>query len=318
MAITSRALAFASRWFDEATVRRTFEPLIADWQREWQDAPRSRRAGVTGRGLAAFVCAVIVSSPRIACTPAPPTLTNRVATRIAQFTLPAAALLVMPFVMNIEARWLDGMLILFLLPQALTLAFPFAMVAAVDAIRRHETLPPHVERAAVIKLGSTAVVLMVGCHGWVVPATNQAWRDTIRPAGMSAPARGIRELTTMELIKEPSRAHAYETTNAGGRAAVINRELNNRAHLALLPVMLLWLRWGMLDRPQRRWYSPLPVWIVTPIVIAGFFALNFVGINFARSVQIPQAVGVWLPAAGVIGAGILVRISSRQRQNQYA
>jgi hypothetical protein len=54
MAITTRALAFASRWFDEATVRRTFEPLIADWQREWQDASPSRRARVSLRGLAAL------------------------------------------------------------------------------------------------------------------------------------------------------------------------------------------------------------------------------------------------------------------------
>src|SRR5262249_31946709 len=39
MAATTRAIALASRWFDEQTYRRTFEPLIADWQREWQDAP---------------------------------------------------------------------------------------------------------------------------------------------------------------------------------------------------------------------------------------------------------------------------------------
>ncbi len=81
------------------------------------------------------------------------------------------------------------------------------------------------------------------------------------PAGMSAPARGVRELTTTELLSDPSRAHASETTNAGGRAAMIRRELNNRAALALLPVLLLWLRWGMLDRPRRRWYSPLPSWL---------------------------------------------------------
>ena len=43
MAITNRALAFVSRWFDEGTVRRVFEPLIADWQRQWLDAPSSRR-----------------------------------------------------------------------------------------------------------------------------------------------------------------------------------------------------------------------------------------------------------------------------------
>ena len=118
---------------------------------------------------------------------------------------------------------------------------------AVDAIRGHEALPPHVERAVVTKLAMIAVALMVFFHGWVVPAANQAWRTNMMPAGMSAPARGVRELTTMELINDPSRAHARETTNAGSRAAVIRRELNNRANLALLPALLLWLRWGMLE-----------------------------------------------------------------------
>jgi hypothetical protein len=55
--------------------------------------------------------------------------------------------------------------------------------------------------------------------------------------------------------------------------------------------MLLWLRWGMLDRPRRRWYSPLPSWLLTPMVIVAFFALNFVGINFARSAAVDAASG---------------------------
>jgi len=311
MAITNRALAFASRWFDEATVRRTFEPLIADWQREWQDASPSRRARVSVCGLTAFICAVIVSSPQIARTTAPSSVTNRVASTIARFTLPAAALLTMPFVPSIEPRWVDGMRILFIVPQALTLAFPFAMVAAVDAIRCHEPLPPQVQRAAVVKLGIIAVLLMVSFHGWIVPAANQAWRVKTLPPGMSAPARGVRELTTTQLLNDSSREHYGERTNAGGRAAVIRRELNNRAHLALLPVLLLWFRWGMLDRSRRRWYSPLPSWLVTSLVIAAFFALNFIGINFARSAAVGAAVGVWLPTLGFIAVGLIARWWSR-------
>ncbi len=112
MAITSRALVFAQRWFDAATVQRIFEPLIADWQREWQDASPSRRARVSLRGLAAFICAVIVSSPQIAGTSAPSSVTNRVATRIARFTLPATALLTWPFVLSIDPGWVDVVRIL--------------------------------------------------------------------------------------------------------------------------------------------------------------------------------------------------------------
>jgi hypothetical protein len=129
MAITSRALAFASRWFDEATVRRVFEPLIADWQREWQDASPAGRARASLLRLSAFLCAVIVSCPQIARTTAPSSVTNHVATRIARFTFPAATLLIMPLVINMEG--LSWIRILLIVPQALVLAFPFAMVGAV-------------------------------------------------------------------------------------------------------------------------------------------------------------------------------------------
>ncbi len=178
MAITNRALAFVSRWFDEATVRRTFEPLIADWQREWQEASPAGRARVSLRGLAAFICAVhrVESSDRQ--TTAPSSVTNRVATRIARFTLPAATLLIIPFVT--DARSESGSVALHPVDRAAgawSLAFPFAMVGAVDAIRGHEPLPPHVERAVVAKLAHASPSLFMVCfHGWVVPAANQAWR----------------------------------------------------------------------------------------------------------------------------------------------
>ena len=119
MAITTRALAFASRWFDEATVRRTFEPLIADWQREWQDASRSRRARVSMRGLAAFLCAAIVSSPSCCRTHAPSAVTNRVAVRMTRFIALASILLMLPYLAQMQesrvARRDTGLLV----PQAM-------------------------------------------------------------------------------------------------------------------------------------------------------------------------------------------------------
>ncbi len=66
-----RALSFASRWFDPATVHRTFEPLIADWQREWYESAPSRRPWVSIRAWAAFICSAAISSPGIIATPTP-------------------------------------------------------------------------------------------------------------------------------------------------------------------------------------------------------------------------------------------------------
>src|SRR6185503_17803588 len=139
---TSRALAFASRWFDEATVRRVFEPLIADWQRQWAEAPSSRRALVGWYGLTAFACAVIVSSPRIALTPSPDGLTNEIARRVTMFTAIATAVLMIPVFIELtswwmkDASWIRGSLYLLALPSAITMAFPFAMTGAVDVIQR--------------------------------------------------------------------------------------------------------------------------------------------------------------------------------------
>ena len=82
-------------------------------------------------------------------------MTNRVAFRMARFTLLASALLFVPFCRASRAAWM-AMRILFLIPQSLVLAFPFAMIGAVDTIRCHEPLPPQVERAAVVKLGVLA------------------------------------------------------------------------------------------------------------------------------------------------------------------
>jgi len=309
MAITTRALAFASRWFDEATVARVFEPLIADWQREWQDASPGRRARVSIRGLAAFICAVIVSSPSLLRTDGPSSVTNRVAVRMARFIALASILLMSPYLASAPESGWRAIILFSLVPSVITVAFPFSMIGAVDAIRRDDTLPSHVERALAAKLGVIALLFMIVFGGFVVQAGNQMFRAAVTRG--TPPVRGVRELTTIELMRDPSIAHAGETTNAGGRAAVIRRELSNRAHLAILPVMLLWLRWGMLDRPRRRWYSPLPSWLMTPLVIAMFFLLNFIGINFARSAAVSAAVGVWLPALGFLAIGLITRWWSR-------
>jgi hypothetical protein len=326
MQATSRALAFASRWFDEATVHRTFEPLIADWQREWHDAAPSRRWRVSARGLWAFIVATLVSCPRIALTPTPSSVTNRVVTRVARFTLLATPLAIAPFIIDVQAPWRQELLLaLFLVPQAMIPFFPFSMVAAVDAIRCHEALPPHVERAAVMKLGVTAVLLMIVFHGWVMPAANQAFRrESFRvsvnqatmvgtpPAVGRGPARGAREMTTIELFVDPAWAHAGETTNDGGRAATIRRELNTRASFAVLPVFFLWLRWRALDLPRRRW-SPLPVSVATVMIFFCFFLASSADRFIEDAWSLRPGTGRWVPFVVLMTVGFIEQWLGRAR-----
>lgn len=291
----SRALAFASRWFDRATVTRVFEPLIADWQREWQEASPVRRARVSWRGLAAFVCAVLVSSPQVAFTAVPSAVTNRVASRMTRFIAVPCVLSLIPFLSEMSGvRW-SAALWLFVLPPIITLAFPFSMIGATDAIRRYEPLAPQVERAMATKLAAFALLFMIVFGGWVVPAANQAWRvGTTTKDG--APARGVRELTTFELLVDPTRASEHEAFSGGAdRATRIQRQLNNRAALTVVPVFLLWLRWRSIDTGSKRWRSPLPPSIAAILSCAVFVTASFSGWWLERRFHLSPGVGYWLP-----------------------
>ena len=44
-------------------MHRTFEPLIADWQREWYESAPSRRWWVSLRAWAAFACSAAILEP---------------------------------------------------------------------------------------------------------------------------------------------------------------------------------------------------------------------------------------------------------------
>lgn len=279
MRTTSRALAFASRWFDAATVDRVFEPLVADWQREWHDASGLRRWSVHLRALTAFCCAALLSSPDILRAPTPSSVSNRIVTRIARFTSVMTALSTLPYLSQQDAL---GVSLLFLIPSGLVLAFPFAMIGAVDAIRRDHALPPQVERATAAKLAVASVVFMLVFHGFVVPAANQAfrvasWSQAVAAFpgsdfSMKGPRPGLRELSTYELLTD-------QGLSDGSRflADSVTRELSTRASIALLPLVLLWLRWHMLDRRNgRAGRLPAPIVAIAAFVVFGFAWQNTV------------------------------------------
>lgn len=323
MAPGTGALAFVARWFDPSIVARVFEPLIADWQREWQDAPPRRRWHVSLRAFTAFCCAVVVSSPAFLRESTPPEVSNRIVTRIARFALVVAVLQTLPFAWESE---LSLAMLLLLIPSGIAFAFPFAMVGAVDAIRCDHALPPHRERAAVIKVAVGAVIFMVVFGGFVVPAANQAFRAatyerTLRARGMGdaridriqsspyAPARGLRELSTYELLTD----HGF-TDGTRYLRSYVDRELNNRASLALVPVLLLWLRWRILDVPRKRW-APLPATVVAVAAIAGYGLLRSVDGYIEGGLNLSQGTGAWSPLAVI---AIALFLDSRRRTRRAA
>lgn len=295
---SSKSLEWASRWFDHGTITRVFEPLIADWQREWQDAAPASRARITARGLTAFLCAVIVSSPQIVLTAAPRNVTDRVAISMTRFTAFASLLGVVPYAMDMQSTGWRGVLLLFIVPSAITAVFPFSMIGAVDAIRRHEPLPSHVERALVAKLAVVAVLFMIVFGGWVVPHANQAFRRGATPQG---PVPGMRELTTLQLLTDPTLLAEHEPFTGGAdRATRIQRELNNRAALMIAPVFLLWLRWRSIETASKRWWSPLPTSLAAILSFVVFMTAFFSGWWLEHRFHLSPGIGYWLPIVVIV------------------
>jgi hypothetical protein len=294
-----RFLAFAMRWFDAATVSRVFEPLIADWQREWSNASPSRRARIRARGTLAFVIAAAALAPRaLLMTPAPPSITRRVISRIIIFTGIVSSLLTMPFLLDAGELTFSQLMIgtLFLLPAGIALGFPFSTVWATDGIRRH-ALPTPAERVAAVRLGVVAVLFNLTFVGWVVPESNQQWRQMAAPEWARPPQRGARELTTPQLFTAPWLARA----EGRQRSVAVQRELHQRASFALLPAVLIWLRWRALGHPSPQWL--LPSWLSATVMIGAYFFLRENDLAIESTLGLTPGAAAWLPLAVFLAIG---------------
>ncbi|HEX6163629.1 MAG TPA: hypothetical protein VFZ31_09700 [Vicinamibacterales bacterium] len=316
MALTSRALAFASRWFDDATVRHTLEPLIADWQREWHTAPPSRRAWTSVRGAAAFACAVVVLSPRILLTPTPRAIGSRVMTRIALFCLIVGGLLSIPILRSPDTRWVDTplpvTLLLLALPVGIVMAFPFAMVIAVDAIRRSDAAA-NVERATVVKLAIAATLFMVLMQGVIAPFANQRWRELSTPPGWTTPPPSFGESSTWALLTHPERHTAMVPRNYT-RAGEIRRQLMSRMVMSIVPALFVWLRWTALSHRRRFW--PPPAGLMTVLVAVMFFGTAVLGFRLEYLFLLSPGTGAWLPVAVALLFGVAQQCVEPRRLDQ--
>ena len=297
---TDALIRFARGWFDERTVANVFEPLLADHQREWLAASPAARLRIAIRTATAFIVALLWLSPRaVLFMPTPASITRRMVARMILFMSVVSGLLLIPMLTELRqvhpARL--AWLFLLLLPSTKLLAFPFAMGFTVDGVRRRARPTPG-ERVAMLRAAILAVVLMIVLGGWIVPATNQQFRLTVWGDRTPPPAHGARELTTTQLIQTPWLARAEGLT----RPEAIQRELHNRASLAVLPLILIWLRWRALNNPSPQWL--LPAWLAATVTIGIFAVLRSNDVNIEAAFSLPTGAGAWFPLVAFVLIGL--------------
>lgn len=270
----TRLLAFARRWLPPSTVASVFEPLVADWQRQWSDATPAQRQWVDLQGRAAFAVTLAMMTPRLIL--APSSFSARPLVVAGGSWLLMSLVLLIPFMRQngpLDLVWL-------VLPSCLTAMLPFAILPAMDAIRREGEVSTPRERRAVITLAGLAVCGVV-LGQWVTPVANQTFRNEAMSRMNGRPSvawKGVRERTTLDLI-----AGEGSTIPAPARS----RELASRATLALLPAVLAWLRWRSLGRARNRSWPLLKSCLLAFAAYAVFFTVLPISIALERTLLAP-------------------------------
>jgi hypothetical protein len=268
----TRLMQFARRWFSPSTVSSVFEPLVADWQRQWNDATPAQRRWINARGFAAFATTTAMMAPRLVL--ASGTLRVRPLVLAACFWFATSILLALPFREPLNLLWL-------VLPSTLTLMLPFAILPALDAMRRDGEEPTTADRRGALMLVIVAACGVAIGQGWVTPVANQYYRNetTSRMNGRPSVAwKGVRERTTLDLI-----AGEGSTIPAPART----RELTNRATLALLPAVLVWLRWRSLGRARHRSWPVVKSCLLAFGIFAAFVMVMAAGPPLERMFVAP-------------------------------
>jgi len=314
----TRLLEFTRLWFSSTVVTTVFEPLMADWLHARVQKPAASRWRTDARWTAAFLSTLALSIPRaVLWTPAPAGTLRRPLARLIVSVAVISSVMLLPFLTELRtvAPLRLASLLLWLLPSIVAIAFPFALFCAVDAIRR-SARPTPAERITTLQFAIAGVVVTALLSGWPLPAANQQFRQSVGP--QANVSRDLRELSTYELVVHPSRANSAEHFTEAG---YVRRELHTRGMMAVLPAVLVWIRWVFVA--ARRRSSSTPAVGATIAVMAAFFPFYFLGINSEQPLGLRPGSGTWLPIAvfALVGvwrilprqAGLTTRLSARRK-----
>jgi hypothetical protein len=335
----TRLLAIARLWFDESSIRDVFEPLVADWQREYVEAPTRRaRQAHYWCGAASFAITLSRCAPRVLLRLHSGRDFRTALAAIAGFSLLGVALnvLLWDWPSNLtrypSASWP------FLAPAFIVGSAPYAMLPLALLIRARARDRRHA-RVLVTQLTIAQLAFIVLFGGWLVPKSNQEYRTIVaasfnrstqaagtdravpatRDAALNAlsrrdrvgdgPARGVNELTTWELFISnawPPDVHAPRNEVVAGRHA--------RIVLMCLPLVLATLGWGLGSLSHRAARVRALMWWAFACAVVVVFRSGT--ITFQQTYGWPPGLVDWLPVMLFLAAALAARPGCRTPDTQ--
>lgn len=333
-----RLRTILSRWVEAAAMERFIDPLLADLQSEYEDAVRtgrvwqSRRIWVAGHIALCRVLAwhgvtrgarglLDIGDERRAM--------NQTLAAWALFTAAAASIFVAPLLADSwetigHSYGVVSRLAVLLVPQALTTVVPFSLMCGILwGLRKAPAA--RALRVRVLLWAATASVGLFVVWGWVVPASNQAYRVIVFDALTQGTGnnygrlpKGLNELTWTELrqVMEPPAAGNPFVSEDARRLAFdpqvprrrIAGQYHTRIAFTLSPLVLAPFALAVTARRQRScWWlgasggaAIVAYLMLTPPLGQG----DFDGL-------LPTVVAAWVPNSMFLLVSILISRTRR-------
>ena len=308
-------LRWTARTFGDDVAMRVFEPLIADWQREYALAPQTKaRLTSALRGLLAFCVAAFSLGLDLSMSgPVDGRAVRRGAGLLVRFACLGIGLLLVPFAPWIGAK---GTLFLrtvpYLLPSLAALSLPFALVPAAMALSAGTHATARWRHRATLGVAAvTTVVCLSALLGWLVPTSNHAWREAIAGRRLTlVSAADLREMSMLQLRAAAlGGLTAQRDTWSGAEAS---RELLRRTAIATTwPLALAFLGWRIGRHRSAVSVSALVFWWALPMAV-------FVGLQPALHGPASLDIRMFIRTPEFVAAAVWIAIALALRPGRAA
>ena len=297
------------------TLERVVEPAIADLQKEHAQARTSGagrvRALIAGYTAILQVIAMCALSVSLATADDKRAIVRTMAWSFA-FTIAFTLALMLPPLSIVDGVGMSISLAA-LIPQAVPLAVPIGLTFGIALGMAGRTATRGV--AEVILLAALlASIVSFGTIGWIMPAGNQAWRESIaQEKGIKAPLiKGPSEMSFSELDRQSAVAAAAGNTRIADSYAW---SFHLRVALSAASVVLA----GLLIATAIR--SAAARALIALLACFAYWALIFIGEGLAvyspfaptLAGTIPPFAGAWLPNLVFVATAIFIASSRSSR-----